>query len=331
VRFWLDRGVDGVRLDSINRLGKDPAYRDNVAGERSRQQDWPTLHEYLREVRALVDRYPDAVAVGEVWEFDQRRILPYLAPGELHLAHNFVFARSRFDAAEIRRTVEEFTGMAGPDTWPAWFLGNHDEPRIVTRWSAPRNDDETREARGRLAAMLLLTLRGTPFLYQGEELGLPDTELPEGVGEDGNGRDPQRTPMPWAPPSTAGPGAGFTTGEPWLPVGGAAERLNVATELQDPGSMLALYRTLLALRRARPSLRAGTQAFLDAPPDVLAYVRAGAGERTLVILNFAATTRRIDIGTPAPLLLASTGDAACSGSPIVMGPFSGVVLDAGAS
>jgi alpha-glucosidase len=163
--------VDGVRLDSINRLGKDPAHRDNVPGEPPRQQDWPTLHDHLREVRALVDECPDAVTVGEVWEFDQRRILPYLAAGELHLAHNFVFARSRFDAAQIRQTVEEFTDLAGPDTWPAWFWGNHDEPRVVSRWSTPGDDQETREARGRLAAVLLLTLRGTPFLYQGEELG----------------------------------------------------------------------------------------------------------------------------------------------------------------
>ncbi|TQM45904.1 alpha-amylase family glycosyl hydrolase [Pseudonocardia cypriaca] len=339
LRHWLDRGVDGVRLDAINRLGKDPDHRDNVAGEPSRQQDWPTLHEYLREVRAVVDEYPGAVTVGEVWEFDQRRILPYLAPGELHLAHNFVFARSPFDAARIRLTVEEFVELADPDTWPAWFLGNHDEPRLVTRWSTPGDDEETRAARGRLAAVLLLTLRGTPFLYQGEELGLPDTELPPGIGTDRDGRDPQRTPMPWAPPSTAGPGAGFTTGDPWLPIGDTAERLNVASELEDESSMLALYRTLLALRRARPSLRTGSQAFLDGPPDVLAYVRAEAGERTLVILNLCATPRRLDVtalsgSSSAPLLLASTDAASEPGRPgatIVLGPFSGVVLDPGCS
>ncbi|TWF81154.1 alpha-glucosidase [Pseudonocardia hierapolitana] len=339
LHFWLDRGVDGVRLDSINRLGKDPACRDNVDGERLRQQDWPTLHEYLREVRTLVDSYPGVAAVGEVWEFDQRRILPYLAPDELHLAHNFVFARSRFEAAGIRRTVEEFADLAGPDTWPAWFFNNHDEPRVVSRWSTPGDDEETCAARARLAAVLLLSLRGTPFLYQGEELGLPDTELPPGIGGDGNGRDPQRTPMPWAPPSTAGPGAGFTTGEPWLPVGAAAERLNVASELRDPNSMLALYRTLLTLRRERPSLHAGSQAFLDAPQDVLAYLRAEGRERSLVILNFAATTRRLDVApllgdgsSATPLLLASTSDAAGRGRPcptIALGAFSGVVLDPG--
>jgi alpha-glucosidase len=343
LRFWLDRGVDGVRLDSINRLGKDPAYRDNVAEGPPRQQDWPTLHDYLREIRVLVNEYPGAVTVGEVWEFDQRRIVPYLAPDELHLAHNFVFARTPFDATEIRRTVEEFIDLASPDTWPAWFLNNHDEPRVVSRWSTPGDDAEVRHARGRLAAMLLLTLRGTPFLYQGEELGLPDTELPPGVGNDPNGRDPQRTPMPWAPPSTAGPGAGFTTDKPWLPIGATAEQLNVASELQDPNSMLALYRTLLTLRRTRPSLQAGSQVFLDVPRDILAYVRTEDRERSLVVLNFAATTRSLDLasvsgrGSASTLrLLASTSDAGVTTladraegrrSAFTLGPFSGVILD----
>ncbi|OXM71848.1 MULTISPECIES: alpha-amylase family glycosyl hydrolase [Amycolatopsis] len=309
LRFWLDRGVDGVRLDSINRLGKDPALRDNVPGEPSRHQDWPTLHDYLREVRAVADAYPDVAVIGEVWEFDQRRILPYLAPGELHLAHNFVFARVPCDATGIRRTVEEFLDLAGPDVWPAWFLNNHDEPRIASRWSP---------GGARLAAMLLLTLRGTPFLYQGEELGLPDTALPPGTGTDRNGRDPQRTPMPWAPPSEAGPGAGFTTGEPWLPVGDTAEHLNVAVERRDPASMLSLYRALLALRRARPSLRHGSQVFLDAPPGVLAYLRVAGRERTLVALNFGDTPHAPGFGG-RPLL--ATGD--------VLAPGAGAVFDAG--
>jgi alpha-glucosidase len=337
VRCWLDRGVDGVRLDSINRLGKDPAYRDNVAGQRPRQRDWPTLHDYLRQVRALVDEYPGAVTVGEVWEFDQRRILPYLARDELHLAHNFVFARVPFDAAEIRRTVEEFGELADRRVWPAWFLNNHDEPRVVSRWSTPGDDEQTRSTRGRLAAMLLLTLRGTPFLYQGEELGLPDTDLPPGVGTDRNGRDPQRTPIPWAPLSTAGPAAAFSSGTPWLPIGATAEQLNVASELHDPSSMLTLYRELLGLRRSRSSLRAGNQVFLDAPRDVLAYLRTEDAESSLVILNFAATSCSLDIAKMLghsrpfpPLVLAATSDAAGTtrtSSHLVLSPFSGVILD----
>jgi alpha-glucosidase len=175
-----------------------------------------------------------------------------------------------------------------------------------------------------------------PFLYQGEELGLPDTDLPPGVGKDRNGRDPQRTPMPWAPPSTAGPAAGFSTGTPWLPIGATAEQLNVAGELRDPSSMLTLYRDLLALRRSRPSLRAGEQVFLDAPRDVLAYLRTSEGERSLVVLNFAAASRSVDIArmlgrdrSSVSLLLASTSDATGTASHLVLGPFSGVILDAG--
>ncbi|WP_280454718.1 alpha-amylase family glycosyl hydrolase [Nocardia brasiliensis] len=314
VRYWLDRGVDGIRLDAINRLGKDPEYGDNNANQPSRQQDWPTLHNYLREVRALVDEYSNRLIVGEVWEFEQRRILPYLAPDELDLAHNFVFARSPFDAEEIRRTVEEFADLAGPNVWPAWFLNNHDEPRIVSRWAAAGDDGRTRDRKGRLAAMLLLTLRGTPFLYQGEELGLPDTELAPGVGSDRNGRDPQRTPMPWAPPSEAGPGAGFSTGVPWLPVGDTAEERNVATASEAPGSMLTLYRELLALRRARRSLRAGNQTMVDLGRNVLAYLRSAGEEQTLVVMNFSATTCVLDLRavlgparTVRPLLSTSRG------------------------
>ena len=315
LRGWLARGVDGVRLDAINRLGKDPAFRDNVPGEPSRQQDWPVLHEHLREVRALLDEHPGTVAVGEVWEFEQARILPYLAPDELHLAHNFVFARSPFDAATIRATVEEFTALADEHVWPAWFFGNHDEPRIASRWSGPGEDPAAGQARARLAAVLLLTLRGTPFVYQGDELGLPDTDLPPGVGEDRDGRDPQRTPMPWAPPSSAGPGAGFTTGTPWLPVGASAEELNVASELADEHSVLHLHRALLRLRRARPSLRRGSQVFLDAPDDVLAYLRSDGDERSLVLLALTPEPRSVDVGAllgsgrVADLLLATSPDA----------------------
>lgn len=145
--------------------------------------------------------------------------------------------------------------------------------------------------------------------------------------------------MPAAPPSAAGPGAGFSTGEPWLPVDATAERLNVASELHDQSSMLSLYRDLLALRRSRPSPRAGDQVFLDVPREVLAYLRTEGGERSLVVLNFAATTCSLDIAplfardrSSTPLLLASTGDAArTTGSSIVLGPLGGAVLDPGPS
>lgn len=187
LRWWLDRGIDGVRLDSINRLGKDPELRDNVSGQPLRQQDWPTLHSYLRQVRRLLDEYPGVMSVGEVWEFDQRRLMPYLAADELHLAHNFVFARLPFRASDFADVVAEFEDLAEDHVWPAWFLNNHDEPRVASRWSPDGEDPARGQERARVAATLLLTLRGTPFLYQGEELGLPDTHLAPGVGKDPNG------------------------------------------------------------------------------------------------------------------------------------------------
>lgn len=302
LRFWLDRGVDGVRLDSINRLGKDLELRDNLAGQPLRQQDWPTLHDHLRRVRRVINDYPDRMAVGEVWLFDQRQIMPYLAADELHLAHNFVFARLPFDAEAFRRTVAEFSDITEEHMWPAWFLNNHDEPRTASRFElVDGGPDGHGEVRAKLTAVLMLTLRGTPFLYQGEELGLPDTPLPEGVATDRNGRDPQRTPLPWAPPSAAGPGAGFTTGTPWLPVGPTAERLNVATEHADPGSTLNLYRELLALRRSRTSLNRGQQHLLQLPANVMGYRRTAEGESTVVLLNFSTEPVTIDLGHSAPI------------------------------
>ena len=140
LRFWLDRGVDGVRLDSINRLGKDPQLRNNVPGLPPRQQDWPSVHDHLRAVRKVLDTYSDRMAVGEVWLFDQRQLMPYLAADELHLAHNFVFVRLPFTATGFATAINEFDELAPEDVWPAWFLNNHDEPRTASRFDIPQAD-----------------------------------------------------------------------------------------------------------------------------------------------------------------------------------------------
>ncbi|HLM21595.1 MAG TPA: alpha-amylase family glycosyl hydrolase, partial [Propionibacteriaceae bacterium] len=191
LRFWLDRGVDGVRLDSINRLGKDPDLRDNVPGLPLRQQDWPSLHPRLRRVRRVLDEYPGRLAVGEVWLFEQQQLVPYLAEDELQLAHNFVFARSDFSASQFAAILQEFAALIPDPARAAWFLNNHDEPRTRSRFDG----DGCGLARAELLAVLLLTLQGTVFLYQGEELGMADTPLPAALWTDRDGRDPQRTPM----------------------------------------------------------------------------------------------------------------------------------------
>jgi alpha-glucosidase len=177
----------------------------------------------------------------------------------------------------LEQTVAYYGANGG---WPNWVLGNHDTPRVASRVGP---------AQARVAAMLLLTLPGTPILYQGDELGLADVPIPPGQERDpvarllpGRGRDPERTPMPW----DAGPGAGFTTGRPWLPLGEANRSRQVAAQREDPASMLTLHRRLLRLRRAAPALATDAYDPLDTGGDVLAYLRTGpGGDRYLVVLN----------------------------------------------
>ena len=289
LRFWLRRGVDGFRIDVVYRIAKDPELRDNEPGRRH-DQDWPTIHPRLRAIRAVLEEFgADRMAVGELYLPTQRDLAAYVTSGdELHLAHNFFLLAAPWDAAVYRATIAEWQQLLEPGAWAAWCLGNHDHPRLATRLGP---------ARARVAALLLVTLRGTPFIYQGDELGLQDVPIPPAAVVDVDGRDPERAPLPWAAPSAAGPGAGFTTGTPWLPITPDAERVNVAAQAARPDSMLALYRELLGLRRAEPALRTGAQRWLEAGPDVLAYER---GERFVVALNFASTPRPARLGADGP-------------------------------
>jgi alpha-glucosidase len=289
MRFWLDRGVDGFRIDVAHKLAKDPLLRDAVPGEPVPYEDWqPAIHERLRRLRSVVDEYPDRMLVGEVYLLDLARIVAYVNSGdELHLAHNFTFVRLPWDVGAFRAAIDSFEALASEAAWPAWFLANHDHPRVASRF----DDDGQGQARARPVLMMLYALRGTPFVYQGEELGLPDAEIPLDRVVDVDGRDPERAPIPWRPPSEAGPGAGFTTGEPW-PVVGAAEELAVERQDADPRSTLSLARRLAWLRREDPVLQSGEQRSIDAGDDLLAWVRIGAdGRELLAIVNFAAAER----------------------------------------
>jgi len=294
LRFWLDRGVDGFRIDVAHAIGKDPELGDNEPGRRH-DQDWPTVHTRLRAIRGVLDGYEgDRMAVGEVYLLDQGALAPYVSVGdELHLAHNFVFLNLPWSATGFRATVDEFERLAGPDAWPAWCLGNHDHPRIASRYGP---------GPARVAAMLLLTLRGTPFLFQGDELGLTDVEIPPDRVVDVDGRDPERSPIPWEPPSRAGPGAGFTTGEPWLPITPDAERVAASVQAGDPESMLTLHRKLLSLRRATPALTEGSYRGLEAGEDIYAYERGG---EVIVALNFAPEPRAVGASGEGTLLLST--------------------------
>ncbi|MEO5534918.1 MAG: alpha-amylase family glycosyl hydrolase [Pseudolysinimonas sp.] len=299
LRFWLRRGVDGFRIDVAHAIGKDPDLRDNEPG-RSHKEDWPSVHPRLAGIRRVLEEFDgDRVAVGEVYLLDQHRLAPYVTTGdELHLAHNFVFLNLPWSSERFRDVVDEFEELTRDGGWPAWCLNNHDHSRTATRYGW---------ARARVAAMLVLTLRGTPFLFQGEELGLTDVPIGPQRIVDVDGRDPERAPIPWEPPSEAGPGAGFSTGEPWLPVHPDAEHLAVSVQAQDTGSTLTFYRELLRLRAATPALHSGTYRPVTAPPDVYAFMREHEGRRVLVALNFAPFARPLPAeAAGGRLLLLST-------------------------
>ncbi|MBI4259199.1 MAG: DUF3459 domain-containing protein [Actinobacteria bacterium] len=298
LRVWVDRGVDGFRIDVVHRLAKDPLLRDNREAAADppagygrnpgwyttlhlRDENGPEVHGYLREMRAAVG--PGTLLLGEVWILDLREVVRYLSPGELDLAFNFPFALSPWNPgpmAEVIELTEELFGAG----WPAWHLSNHDMARAGTRFG-PRTV--------RAAAVLLLTLRGTPVLYMGEEIGMLDGVVPPERALDPVGRDGSRTPMQW----DASPNAGFAPpgAEPWLPVAAGYRDRNVAEQEGDPDSVLALYRRLLDARRRHPALSTGTFRMLEAPAGTLAYERAGPGERFVVALNFTEDRREVPL------------------------------------
>jgi alpha-glucosidase len=330
LRFWLDRGVDGFRLDAIFRIAKDPLLGENEP-ELRHDEDWPTIHDRLRRLRQVTDEYADRVLVGEVYLRDLRKLVPYVATGdELHLAHNFVFVHLPWEAKAVSDSVAEFEQLAG-EAWPAWFLENHDHPRVATRYAGAAHGSGAR--RGRLAMMLVCTLRGTPFVYQGQELGLPDAHVPADRVVDVDGRDPERAPLPWRRPSAAGAGAGFTTGEPWLPIVADAEHLCVDAQDGDPASTLAFSRRLLDLRGTLPALSGGTQRTLASGTDVYCYMRE-SGDRLLVALNFSSSRRPLELSEPVgsgAVVQLSTDPGRAVGSAVdhqtlELGPDEGVIL-----
>ena len=329
LHFWLDRGVDGFRIDVVNKIAKDPELRDNEPGLRH-DEDWPTIHERLRRIRAVVDEYHERMIVGEVYLLDLRQVARYINTGdELHLAHNFVFFHLPWQAAAVRASVQAFTELTERSAWPAWFMENHDHSRVATRYATEPGNGQRR---ARVAAMLICALRGTPFLYQGQELGLPDAVIPPDRIVDVDGRDPERAPMPWQPPSRVGPGAGFTTAEPWLPVVAGADDMCVESQQQNPASTLAFVRALLRLRSREPALQSGTQRLADAAPEVFCFERQ-LDQRFLIALNFSSRPVPLCRGDDADgtaVLELSTDPGRVGGRvglrDLVLGPDEGMIL-----
>jgi alpha-glucosidase len=235
--------------------------------------------------------------VGEVYILSTKRIAKYYGNGdELHMSFNFPPLHAPWEAAAWRRRIERVIEELDPrGAWPTWVISNHDNPRHRTRYGS--------EAKARAAAILLLTLRGTPFLYAGEELGLSDAVIPQHRVRDPGGRDGCRAPIPWTPEPTHG----WSTDDPWLPWPPEAEVLNVETESYDPASMLHLYRRMLAERRASPALRLGAFSWLEAPEGVLAYERFAGDDRRVVLVNYTDQRQRVTAGAGLTADLTSDG------------------------
>jgi alpha-glucosidase len=316
LRFWLDRGVDGLRLDAIHKIAKDPLLRDHAHAARRHDEDWETIHEHLRGIRRVVDEYDDRMIVGEVALQDLHRVVGYLESGDqLHLAHNFVFIDQEWDAETYATSIADFEALAEETAWPAWFLANHDKPRPASRF----DHDGLGRQRARAILVMLYALRGTPFIYQGEELGLPDAPIPPERVVDVDGRDPERAPIPWTPQA---PGHGFTTGEAWLPFVTEASTLNAETQAADPRSTLSLARALARLRGDSPTLQSGSQRPFDAGTGVLAWTREHEGETLLAAVNF--TAEAVPLAIAGTLVLSSDPDRAAASASL--GPSEALLL-----
>ena len=312
-RFWLDRGVDGFRLDTANLYAHDPLLRDNPPLPPGQRGDSPVLmqrHAYtmdqpeslafLRRLRAEMDRDPGHMAVGEIGGSDALATMQAYTQGgdALHTAYSFAFLGPRPDAAAVARQLAAWSDGQG---WPAWAFSNHDAPRVASRWGTGagaafafggRGGDSAPPGAGPLTWMaLLLALRGTVFLYQGEELGLPQSDVPYERMQDPfglahhplvPGRDGCRTPMPW---QREAPNAGFSEAEPWLPVDPAHATLAVDVQEAAADSLLHHTRALIALRRAHDALRQGSCTVLAAPGDVLCLRRGEGDSAVLAVFN----------------------------------------------
>jgi alpha-glucosidase len=350
IRFWLDRGVDGFRLDVVHSFIKDDQFRDNPPTWRpdrpgfglrgfDRQQhlydlDRPELTDILRQIRGVLDTYPDRMAIGEVENQDMA--VRYIGPDKLNLAFNFDFTSQPWLPRAFQQSILKYEASLTPEAWPCYVLSNHDRPRHASRFGGGPYSD----ARAKVAAALLLTQRGTPVLYYGEEIGMQNTPIPRAELQDPPGirywpypagRDPERTPMQWS----AEPGAGFTTGRPWLRLNADYRQRNVAAQQADPNSVLNFYKQLLRLRRASPALRRGQFVrLLRRPVEVLAYLRQSPEQTMLVALNFFGWPMNVKLderlpGTSWQLRLSSVPGQhrRVQGRHLTLAPFEACILE----
>jgi len=303
-RFWLDRGVDGFRIDAINFSMHDPKLTDNPPappGPRTRSFDFqlhvhnqsqPEIPTFLERLRALLDRYGATFTVAEVGGPSPEAEMHAFTQGDHRLnsayGFNFLYA-DKLTPALVRDALAQWPDMPGTG-WPSWAFENHDAPRAISRWAAPEHYD----AFARMKLMLLVSLRGNIFLYNGEELGLTQVDIPFEALKDPEAianwpltlsRDGARTPMPWR--ADANDHAGFSSGAPWLPIGADHLALAVDRQNQDPDSLLNLTRHLLAFRHASDALMRGDARVIEASETVLAIERSAANEAMLCVFNMS--------------------------------------------
>jgi alpha-glucosidase len=320
IRFWLNRGVDGFRIDTIDRMIKDAEFRDNPPNPdwlpdgnpvlqylRLYSENRSGIHELIGEFRTVFDEYKERVSIGEIaYSTNPRDIVGFYGTEErpeLDLPFNFALVLMVWDALTVRRFVDTYEAMLPPNGWPNYVLGNHDQIRLFSRLG---------DAQGRVAAMLLLTLRGTPFIYQGEELGMQDGSVPPEQYQDPQGinigisRDLCRTPFHWTPDRYAG----FSATKPWLPIAAEYRTHNVETEMFDPSSTLNFYRRLIQLRRRHAALTLGSYRALDTVEGCFAYLREYEQERFLIVLNFTDEAKEVSLteteGAPTGMSRCST-------------------------
>jgi len=282
LRFWLDRGVDGFRIDVVHCVGKDPTFADDprcMAGESMVQiNDQPYSHEVLRGLRRLVDHYPgDRVLIGEVNIRSTARVAAYYgASDELHMSFNFPPLDAPWDPVVFRLCIRDVESCLGQQSaWPTWALSNHDNSRIRSRYGGSL-------ARANAAAVMLLSLRGTPFIFQGDELALEDTQVTVQTRVDPGGRDGSRAPLPWLSQAPHG----WSGKAPWLPFPPDAEALAVQSQQTTADSTLKLYQRLLQCRRHSAALRLGEWQELASHPKLLAYRRHCLDDERIICVNF---------------------------------------------
>jgi len=305
LRFWLRRGVDGFRIDVLWNLIKDDQWRDNPPnpeyqiGQNPQHSqiplyttDRPEVQDVVAGLRRVTDEFGGRLLIGEIY-LPVERLVAYYGVNlkGVQLPFNFQLLQAPWNARGIARLIDEYESKLPPGGWPNWVLGNHDNPRIATRVGIDQ---------ARVAAMLLLTLRGTPTMYYGDEIGMSNVAIPPDRIQDpfernvpglGLGRDPCRTPMQWDESANAG----FSTARPWLPVSDDYSVVNVRAQGSDPQSILTLYRRLLALRRAHEALSVGSYQPVAMTGHLLAYLRQAADERFFVALNFGADPHELSL------------------------------------